>query len=51
MTAPSWGFGQRSRNNQIDIDLGSLAFFDIPDARTVYQIIQSQRELATKTAD
>jgi hypothetical protein len=47
----NWRFGQRSRNNQIDIDLATLAFFDIPDARGVYQIIQSQREQAAKTAD
>jgi hypothetical protein len=46
MTSPNWGFVQRTRNNQMDIDLGSLAFFDIPDARAVYQIIQSQREKA-----
>jgi hypothetical protein len=31
----------------LDIDLSSLAFFDIPDARLVYQIVQSQREQAT----
>jgi hypothetical protein len=51
MSTPNWGFGQRSRNNQIDINLGSLAFFDIPDARAAYQIFQSQREMATKAAD
>jgi hypothetical protein len=45
----NWTFGQRSRSNQIDIDLSSLAFFDIPDARPVYQIIQSQREQTMKT--
>ncbi len=47
----NWGFGQRNRTNQIDIDLSSLAFFDIPDARAVYQLIQSQREQATKPSD
>ncbi len=47
----NWSFGRSYRGNQIDIDLSSLAFFDIPDARTVYQLIQSQREQATKPAD
>jgi hypothetical protein len=28
------------------IDLSMLAFFDINDARNVYQLIQSQREKA-----
>lgn len=51
MTAFKWDFAQRSRNNQIDIDLGSLVFFDIPDARAVYQIVQAQRELAAKTTE
>ena len=46
----NWSFGRSYRGNQIDIDLSSLAFFDIPDARTVYQLIQSQREQATKPA-
>ncbi|MGA7245652.1 MAG: hypothetical protein WBX19_20890 [Terracidiphilus sp.] len=47
----NWSFGRSNRGNQIDIDLSSLAFFDIPDARTVYQLIQSQREQAAKPAD
>lgn len=47
----TWSFGQRRRDNQIDIDLGSLAFFDIPDARAVYQIIQSQREQTAKSRE
>ena len=41
----SWGFSSRSRRgNQFGIDLSRLAFFDIDDARSVYQLIQSQRE-------
>lgn len=36
-----WG-GRRS--NQLDIDLSSLAFFDIADARSVYLTIQWQRD-------
>ena len=44
----NWTFGRNNRGNQMDIDLSSLAFFDIPDARTVYQLIQSQRDQATK---
>jgi len=47
----NWVFTSRNRGNQVDIDLSSLAFFDIPDARTVYQIIQAQREQATKPTD
>jgi hypothetical protein len=47
----NWSFTARNRGNQIDIELSSLAFFDIPDARTVYQLIQSQREQATKPTD
>ncbi len=47
----NWSFTGRNRGNQIDIDLSSLAFFDIPDARAVYQLIQSQREQATKSTD
>ena len=47
----NWSFSQRNRSNQMDIDLSSLAFFDIPDARAVYQLIQTQREQATKTTD
>ncbi len=32
------------RSNQIDIDLSRLIFFDIADARSVHQLIQTQRE-------
>lgn len=46
--APNWGLGRNRRSNQIDIDLATLTFFDIPDARNVYQIIQTQREQAAK---
>ncbi len=46
--APNWGLGRNRRGNQIDIDLATLTFFDIPDARNVYQIIQTQREQAAK---
>jgi Bacterial PH domain len=35
---------RRGRGNQLGIDLSRLAFFDINDARNVYQLIQSQRE-------
>jgi hypothetical protein len=47
----NWAFGGNNRRNQIDIELSSLAFFDIRDARTVYQLIQTQREQATKPID
>ncbi|MGA7832815.1 MAG: hypothetical protein WCA21_17800 [Terracidiphilus sp.] len=41
----AWGCnGRRGRGNQIGIDLSRLAFFDIVEARNVYQLIQSQRE-------
>lgn len=43
----AWGFGRRNRNNQLDIDLATLVFFDIQDVRGVYQIIQTQREQAS----
>lgn len=46
--APYWGLGRNRRGNQIDIDLATLTFFDISEARNVYQIIQTQREQATK---
>lgn len=43
----SWGLKtKRGQGNQIGIDLSRLAFFDINDARTVYQLIQSQRDKA-----
>lgn len=43
----SWGFNsRRGRSNQIGIDLSRLAFFDIDGARSVYDLIQSQREKA-----
>jgi hypothetical protein len=46
----AWGFGNsRSNNNQIGIDLSRLAFYDISEARNVYQLIQSQREKARKS--
>jgi hypothetical protein len=41
----AWGFNtNRGRGNQMGIDLSRLAFFDIDNAREVYQLIQSQRE-------
>jgi hypothetical protein len=43
-TGSMWGyFGGRRRNN-LDIDLSRLAFFDIEDAKSIYQMIQNQRE-------
>jgi hypothetical protein len=45
--ASGWGLGRSNRNNQIDIDLATLAFFDIPDARNVYQIIKTQKDQAS----
>jgi hypothetical protein len=39
----SWGSSRRG-GISMDIDLSRLAFFDIPDAKSVYQMIQSQRE-------
>jgi hypothetical protein len=55
LTAPesmwgSWGLGSRWSNsnrrnrNQLDIDLSSPVFYDIPDAREVRRLIQEQRE-------
>jgi hypothetical protein len=45
VTQTAWGFGNnRRRGNQLGIDLSRLAFFDIADAKNVYQLIQSQRE-------
>jgi hypothetical protein len=41
-------WGRNGRNNQLDIDLATLAFYDIPEARNVYQIIQTQREQSAK---
>jgi hypothetical protein len=44
-TQSSWGFRRSRRGGyQMDIDLSRLAFFDIEDARNVYQLIQAQRE-------
>ncbi|MGB0064665.1 MAG: hypothetical protein WBP85_09490 [Terracidiphilus sp.] len=41
----SWNFNsRRGRGNQLGIDLSRPAFFDIENARNVYQLIQSQRE-------
>jgi hypothetical protein len=46
--ASTW-FNNRNRGvTQMDIDLNRLVFFDIPEAKNVYQIIQSQREGAHK---
>jgi hypothetical protein len=43
-TPSAWGFGSRRRQGfQMDIDLSRLVFFDIADARNVYQLIQTQR--------
>lgn len=44
---PEWNglFGaRRYRSMQMDIDLSRLAFYDVEDARNVYQIIQAQRQ-------
>jgi hypothetical protein len=42
---PSWSFGRNNKRGiQMGIDLTRLAFFDISEARSVYQLIQSQRE-------
>jgi len=44
-TQSAWNFNnRRRRGNQIGIDLSRLAFFDIAEARSVYQLIQTQRE-------
>jgi hypothetical protein len=41
----AWEYNsRRGRGNQIGIDLSRLVFFDVADARNVYQLIQSQRE-------
>jgi hypothetical protein len=37
-------FSSRNRNQQISLKLESLAFIDIADVKTVYQIVQSQRQ-------
>lgn len=39
-----WGDSRRRNNFPMDIDLSRLVFFDIPDAKTIYQLIQSERE-------
>jgi hypothetical protein len=39
----TWFNGRNRGGPQMDIDLGRLAFFDIPEAKNVYQIIQSER--------
>ncbi|HEY1256617.1 MAG TPA: hypothetical protein VGF01_17730 [Terracidiphilus sp.] len=41
---PNFGWGNRRSRNQLDINLSNAIFYDIPDARAVYQIIQAQRE-------
>jgi hypothetical protein len=42
-------FSNRNRGGQqMDIDLSRLAFFDIPEAKDVHQIIQSQRKSVSK---
>jgi hypothetical protein len=44
-TQTGWSSWSRSsRNNQLDIDLTRLTFFDIADARSIYQLIQGLRE-------
>lgn len=44
-----WSFNnRRGRGNQMGLDLSRLAFFDVDQARNVYQLIQSQREKARK---
>jgi hypothetical protein len=43
-----WARGP-GRNNQIDIDLSQPVFYDIEDARHVYELIQAQRQ--QRTAD
>lgn len=40
----SWGWRNRRNSNQLDIDLSSPIFYDIPDARDVYRLVQEQRE-------
>jgi hypothetical protein len=43
-TLSAWNLGGRRRQGfQMDIDLSRLTFFDIADARSVYQLIQTQR--------
>jgi hypothetical protein len=44
MTSSSMFTNRRRSGISMDINLSRLAFIDIPDARAVYQIIQSQRE-------
>jgi hypothetical protein len=40
----NWYSNNRNRGGlQMDIDLTRLGFFDVPDAKSVYQMIQSQR--------
>jgi hypothetical protein len=50
-----WGFwglsGRRRIGIAMDIDLSRLAFLDIADARSVYQIIQSQRDKIRSEAE
>jgi hypothetical protein len=38
-----WPTGRR-RSNQMDIDLSQPVFYDIEDARNVYELIQAQRQ-------
>lgn len=40
----SWGYPRRRHSVDVNIDLSRLAFFDVTDAKTVYQLIQSERE-------
>jgi len=51
--ASDWGWSIRSRRyrNQLDINLSTAIFHDIPDARSVYQLIQAQREKVGAGAD
>lgn len=41
---PSFWSGRRGRNNQLDIDLSQPILYDIEDARSVYELIQAQRQ-------
>jgi hypothetical protein len=44
----SWYSNGNRGVRQMDVDLSRLAFFDIPEAKNVYQLIQSQRQSASK---
>jgi hypothetical protein len=41
---PGFWSGGRRRNNQMDIDLSQPVFYDIEDARSVYELVQAQRQ-------